>query len=98
ASWCAKGLYQRFIDIPDTIAYYQSHREEALASQGIQPDDPDAKLFESRMMSKEVGGFLTLSNVMAAGMVGLMSVLAGTLAMTVFTTQPTEKKHTDPQK
>ena len=80
AVWVAKGLYQRMIEIPDTIDYYEHHKEESLASQGIRPNEPGAKLYESRMNSMEVAGYVTLSNVMGAGMIGLLAALAGVLA------------------
>ncbi len=80
AVWVAKGLYQRMAEIPDTIDYYQHHKEESLASQGIRPDEPGAKLYEARMYSVEVTGYVTLSNVMGAGMIGLLAALAGVLA------------------
>jgi hypothetical protein len=83
--WTAKGLYQRAIDIPETIQYYQLHRDEALAqalgpNHSTDPHSSEVKLFESRMLSEEVTGYVTLSNVMATGMVGLLAVLAGVLA------------------
>ena len=80
AVWVAKGLYQRAVEIPDTIDYYQHHKEESLASQGILPNEPGAKLYEARMNSKEVTGYVTLSNVMGAGLIGLLAALAGVLA------------------
>ena len=80
AVWTAKGLYQRMVELPDTIDYYEHHKEESLASQGIRPNEPGAKLYESRMNSMEVTGYVTLSNVMGAGMIGLLAALAGVLA------------------
>ncbi|MGN6367696.1 MAG: O-antigen ligase family protein [Phycisphaerae bacterium] len=80
AVWIAKGIYQRTVEIPDTIDYYEHHRDEALQSQGIRPSQPGAKLYESRMHSKEVTGYVTLSNVMGAGLIGLLAALAGILA------------------
>jgi len=80
AVWIAKGLYQRAVEIPDTIDYYTHHREESLAAQGMSPNDPGVRLYEARMMSKEVAGYVTLSNVMGAGMIGLLAALAGILA------------------
>ena len=82
AVWTVKGIYQRMIDIPETIKYYELHKDEALAqalgpAQSRDPNSSEVKLFESRMNSKEVTGYVTLSNVMGAGMVGLLAVLAG---------------------
>ncbi len=84
-AWTAKGLYQRFIDIPDTIQYYNEHKQEALTAafgttRTLQPGDPELVLFESRMLSKEVTGFISMSNVVGTGMVGLLAVLAGLAA------------------
>jgi MFS family permease len=88
AVWTMKGIYQRTIDIPETIKYYELHKDEALAqalgpAQSRDPNSSEVKLFESRMNSKEVSGYVTLSNVMGAGMVGLLAVLAGLAAARV---------------
>lgn len=90
AVWIAKGIYQRTVEIPDTIDYYEHHRVEALQSQGIRPSEPGAKLYESRMHSKEVTGYVTLSNVMGAGLIGLLAALAGILAGKMVSPEPPE--------
>jgi O-antigen ligase len=81
AVWVFHGFYQKYVENPDAIAEYHRNKAEHLAKVGIPITDAvKVKLFESRMMTREVTGFLSLSNVMAAGLIGLMAVLAGMLA------------------
>jgi hypothetical protein len=80
ATWIAKGLLQRFVDQPDTLAAFIKDRDEILRGQGIAPDSPSAVAYENRLRSAEVTGFLTLANVTAAALVGLLTLLTGTLA------------------
>jgi hypothetical protein len=83
AAWVAKGLMQRFVDHPDTLAAFLKDRDQILRDQGIAPDSPGAVAYENRLRSAEVTGFLTLANVTAAGLVGLLTVLTGVLAALV---------------
>jgi|GEM_PF-4177899 len=94
AAWVMRGMIQWQIDIPDMIKLFEENREKMLASQGIALGEPSAKLFEDRLMGGEVGGYLAMVNVAAAGLVGLVSVLVGTLmaAGRFRTTLPAEEK------
>lgn len=80
ATWTAKGLLQRFVDQPDTLATFIKDKDDILRGQGITPGSPDAIAYENRLRSAEVTGFLTLANVTAAALVGLLTVLTGMLA------------------
>ncbi len=71
AVWITKGLYQRFVDFPDTISYYNGHKQEIWQQHGWAPGDFHIKLFEGRMNSKEVTGFSSFSNVTAQGLIAL---------------------------
>jgi hypothetical protein len=83
AAWVAKGLMQRFIDQPDTVAAFLKDKDQILRDQGIAPNSPSAVAYENRLRSAEITGFLSLANVTAAGLVGLLTVLTGVLAALV---------------
>jgi O-antigen ligase len=77
AGFVAQGLYQHFVTMPATIAMFNQNKKQWFAQQGWLPGDPDIALFESRLNSNAVFGFLTLSDILAAAMLPLlMSVLA----------------------
>lgn len=52
-----KGLYQHFVEIPQTITQFSHHPNRWLASIGIRPGSPAVRLFISRLKSREVSGF-----------------------------------------
>jgi hypothetical protein len=81
AAWVAKGLYQRAFDIPETMQYYNEHKEEIWREHGWQPGDFHIKLFEGRMNSKEVSGFAPFSNVFAEGLIALSLLALGLTAV-----------------
>jgi hypothetical protein len=79
--WVGKGLLQKFVEFPDVAAYVREHHDEMLRAQGVDLSDPvQVQLFESRMNSREVSGYLAFSNVFATGLIGLLGVLAASLA------------------
>jgi hypothetical protein len=72
----ARALLQKFVDFPDSLQYFNEHREEALRNSGINPDDPvQVALFVSRLKSAEVSGFGAMSNVFATQMIAGISLL-----------------------
>ena len=78
----AKGYYQRFIDIPQTISDYQHDKAQYISNAlgpalATRPDDPAVKLFEARIYSSEVTAFLTSSNSTATVLIGLLALLTG---------------------
>ena len=74
--WLAKAFLQKFIEFPDLTREFYKDPEANLRSQGISPDDTvQVKLFESRLDSAEVTSYLSLSNVFATGLIGLLSLL-----------------------
>jgi hypothetical protein len=77
--WVAKGYLQKFVEFPDMAAFAREHRDEILRAQGIEHDEVQAKLFESRMNAGEVTGYLALSNVLATGFIGLLVALTAAL-------------------
>ena len=75
-----------FLDFANTVAYYESHKEETWARQGIELDSPKVELFERRMLAREATGSLPHSNVTGSYLVlcGLPAIgvaLAGTGAL-----------------
>ena len=78
ASACAqsvKCLEDHFIAFDQTAEYYQDHREEIWARQGVELDSARVELFEHRMQAREVSGFFPHSNV--AGSYFVLCGLAG---------------------
>ncbi len=57
AALAFKGLYQHYVEIPQTIAQFSHHPNRWLASIGIRPGSPSVRLFISRLKSREVTGF-----------------------------------------
>ena len=80
AGFCAKGLYQRMVEIPDTIRFFNAHHNQSLRANGLTPGTLDARLFEARMNSKEVTGFFYLSDAFAEALTPLI-VLAAAIAL-----------------
>ncbi len=80
AAWVMQGCLQHFIDQPETVATFEKNRAQILHSQGIEPGSPEAIAYESRLHGGELEGFLTLSNVTAAALVGLLATAAGLAA------------------
>ncbi|NNM85406.1 MAG: O-antigen ligase family protein [Phycisphaerales bacterium] len=80
AGFCAKGLYQRMVEIPDTIRFFNAHQDQSLRENGLAPGTLDARLFEARMNSREVTGFFYLSDAFAEALTPLI-VLAAAMAL-----------------
>ncbi len=80
AAWVAKGLLQYFIDNPETLITFLKDRDNLLRQQGITPGSAGAIAYENRIRAAEITGFLSLSNVTAAGLVGLITLFTGLLA------------------
>ncbi len=88
-----KGLYQRYVEIPQTIHYFQTHQKQWLRQSGVQNNSAQVELFISRLQSREVSGFGILSDGFAETLcplllVGLALALAGLLSKPVATTVP----------
>ncbi|MGC8561122.1 MAG: O-antigen ligase family protein [Phycisphaerae bacterium] len=52
-----KGLYQHYVEIPQTVNQFTRHPNRWLASIGIRPGSSAVRLFISRLKSREVTGF-----------------------------------------
>ena len=88
-----KGLYQRYVEIPQTIHYFQKHQQQWLRQSGVQNNSAQVKLFISRLKSREVSGFGILSDGFAETLcplllVGLALAIAGLLSKPASTTVP----------
>lgn len=61
-----KACLQVFVEHPNTVSSYWSHRSEFLASQGWAPDSFMARSYERRLLQSEASGWFGLSNVLAS--------------------------------
>ena len=52
-----KGLYQHYVEIPQTVTQFTRHPNRWLANIGIRPGSSAVRLFISRLKSREVTGF-----------------------------------------
>ncbi len=57
AALAFKGLYQHFVEIPQTIAQFSRHPNRWLVNVGIRPGSSAVRLFIARLKSREVSGF-----------------------------------------
>ena len=83
-----KGIYQRYVEIPQTIDYFQKHQQRWLKQSGVHDNSAQVKLFISRLQSREVSGFGILSDGFAEALiplllVGLVLATAGLLSRDV---------------
>ena len=76
-AWGAKGFYWRFVELPDTVQYYQDNKPRLWAEHGWTADSNAKNLYEARMFSSEPTGFLAFSNNFAEGLIPLMMVGLG---------------------
>ncbi len=86
-----KGIYQRYVEIPQTIHYFQKHQQQWLRQSGMQDNSTQVKLFISRLKSAEVSGFGILSDGFAETLcplllLGLALAVAGLLSKPGVTT------------
>jgi tetratricopeptide (TPR) repeat protein len=72
-----QAIQWRFFDLPQTITYYQQHKDEILASHGWKADDFLARQYESKLLHREMLGFTSSANSFAAVLVLLMGISAG---------------------
>ncbi|HTV47993.1 MAG TPA: O-antigen ligase family protein [Phycisphaerae bacterium] len=84
AAFAADGLYQRFVTLPATITMFNQNNMAQHGSQEWSPGGTDIALFESRLNSLAVFGFLTLSDIFAAALLPLLLVglALGVLSLT----------------
>lgn len=61
-----KASLQVFVEHPNTVSSYWSHRTEFLASQGWAPDSFMARSYERRLLQSEASGWFGLANVLAS--------------------------------
>jgi hypothetical protein len=72
-----QAVQWRFVDMPQTILYYQQHKAEFLAAHGWKADDFLARQYESKLFHREMLGFTSSANSFAAVLVLLMGISAG---------------------
>lgn len=79
AVWSAKGLMQYFDENPATRQYYEQNKEQIWMSRGWQAGDADVRLYEARLRSNEIMGFVTHANLASSGAVALLLAALGFL-------------------
>ena len=73
----AKAYWQVAVEVPQRVADFQSDPAGRLASLGIRPGTPEAKLFESRLRNPAPFGFFNLANMFASLLIVLVAAAAG---------------------
>ncbi len=86
-----KGFYQRYVEIPQTIVYFQKHQRQWLKESATRRNSTQVKLFISRLQSKEVTGFGILSDGFAEALIPLLLV-GLVLAASGFLSKPNATK------
>lgn len=94
--WIAKGFYQYYIEVPETVKFIEDNWDQILKQRGWQEEDSQAKLFLARVHSREITGYITFSNVVAAGMIPMI-LLALALTWQFFASSKTKSAHTQPE-
>ncbi len=82
APWVARGAEQWFIDHPATVAHFQQHRGEVLASLGFPEDSVAARGFERRLMRRAATGWFGMANVWSALLAAAAVAWSGILIAT----------------
>ncbi len=80
---CAKGFYEKYYELPTTLHYFYHHKAAFFAHMGWGPENPNVILFESRIKSQAVTGFLILSDSFAEVLLPL-SLLCLPLSLFLF--------------
>ena len=66
AAMSAKGLYQYFVESPDTVRDFLTNPDQKLRAIGLEPASVQARAFVNRMMDRSAIGYLGLSNIFAS--------------------------------
>ena len=70
----AKALFEKFIELPRTIALFERERDGVLLANGIEPGSARADIYEHRLRSQQPTAWFGLANVLAS-FLGAMLVL-----------------------
>lgn len=76
-----KGLYQHYVEIPQTIADFSHHPGRWLNRIGLKPGSPAIRLFLSRLKSREVSGFGSDNDQFGEGLIPLILLALGLAAV-----------------
>lgn len=80
AALAVRGAWQFVVEHAETVAYFEQHGDEFLASRGWAPDSPQATSYERRLLGREATGWFGLANVYGGMMATITIALAGLLA------------------
>ena len=64
--WLARGAEQWFFEHPATVAHFEANRSEILASFGWAEGSEPARIYERRLVQREMSGWFGLANVWSA--------------------------------
>ncbi len=64
--WLARGAEQWFFEHPATVAHFEANRAEILASFGWAEGSEPARIYERRLVQREMSGWFGLANVWSA--------------------------------
>ena len=81
AANCWKASVQRYSEQEQVWQNYQQNKAAHLARMGLSPQDPDAMIYEARLMARQPMGYFQHPNVLASfaalGLVGTLVALTG---------------------
>jgi len=77
ATMGVKGIYETLVEYPDRVALFREDPAGQLATAGITPGTPQARMFAKRMLDRGVLGYFGLANVFASLLVVLVPAAAG---------------------
>lgn len=73
---CVKGLYQRYVEIPETMHFFFKHEAQYAHQMGWKLNSLEMRLYIGRLNSQEVTGFFDLSDAFAEAMCPLLMLVA----------------------
>lgn len=79
----AKALFERFVELPRTITYFESDRESILRAGGMDPGSSRAEIYERRLRSQQPTAWFGLANVLASFLAAMAMLLVVTATRTV---------------
>jgi hypothetical protein len=72
-----QGFVQWGWTIPETLTWFQAHREAALASLGMEPGSPAAQVYERRLIDGGASGWFSSPNLLGGVLAGCAVVWLG---------------------
>lgn len=76
----AKAIFERFVELPRTITFFENNTDSVLAANGIEPGSSQAAIYERRLRSQQPTTWFGLANVLASFLGAMLVLLIGSLA------------------